>query len=599
MQEQHVTRLEDVVAWLKDSAIPFENTWAGGEYRDLLPLAKIVDSARIVACGEAARGTHEFLTLKHRLFEFLVREKGFTHFALEDGWAEAMVLNNFVLTGQGDPVSMLEDLRFQTNKTQELLEIIYWMSSYNQGRGTLPALEFVGLDMQSCDLAMENVWAYVQTVNPEATDEVVELYGPFWEYADNLSFYADEPLDVKHICRSQVRRMYELLRDRRHQYEQFSSPAEFAFALQNAQIVLQAEEMFSTFDHTLRGRFMAENAAWHLEQAGPAAKMFISTHNGHAAAPLNIDGPMSLGTSLSQRYQEQFLSIGLLFSQGTFNAFNAWQPEELVEHTVGSPPADSYEYALEAVGLPQLFVELFEETSASTWLFQPHRYREIGGYFAAQDAPKYWSSGILPYKFDVLFYLRDITASRLLHFKDVAPQGLRPARSPIRMQPSNVDFKAGLAYWRWGGNPSELHTCGVEGPLARDGEVCAYLKSTDLNPAFLGELNQMILANVYSGCRIRFSAQVKAREVRGHAGLCLRVDGCTDVLAFDNMHNRTITGTQDWQRYEIVLDVPVGSAQIIFGLYLNGAGQVWLDAVRLEIVDSAIPITSTQIADTP
>src|SRR5690348_16749547 len=139
MQEQHVTELEEVITWLKGYAKAFGSTLPGGDARDLQPFMDFVGSARILACGEAARGTHEFFTLKHRLWELLVREKGFTLFAIEDGWVEAQRINEFVCYGHGDPLRLLDGLRFWTWKTQEMLDLILWMRAYNERRDGAPA----------------------------------------------------------------------------------------------------------------------------------------------------------------------------------------------------------------------------------------------------------------------------------------------------------------------------------------------------------------------------------------------------------------------------------------------------------------------------
>jgi len=72
----------------------------------------------------------------------------------------------------------------------------------------------------------------------------------------------------------------------------------------------------------------------------------------------------------------------------------------------------------------------------------------------------------------------------------------------------------------------------------------------------------------------------------------MRVDSTSeDTLQFDNMSDRPITGTNHWNRYSIVLDVPENSAIIAFGILLAGNGEVWLDGVRFEVVTTDTPTT--------
>ncbi|GER88945.1 hypothetical protein KDW_31070 [Dictyobacter vulcani] len=64
------------------------------------------------------------------------------------------------------------------------------------------------------------------------------------------------------------------------------------------------------------------------------------------------------------------------------------------------------------------------------------------------------------------------------------------------------------------------------------------------------------------------------------------------TLDYDNMQNRPIQGTADWQRYQVVLDVPGESLDIAFGLLLQGKGQVWLQDASIIEVGNEIDVTS-------
>jgi hypothetical protein len=84
---------------------------------------------------------------------------------------------------------------------------------------------------------------------------------------------------------------------------------------------------------------------------------------------------------------------------------------------------------------------------------------------------------------------------------------------------------------------------------------------------------QEISADAYHGKRVRLSANAKASDVQGWAGLWMRVDGDgSRPLAFDNMGNRPIKGTTDWKRYDIVLDVAGQATDVAFGILLTGRG---------------------------
>ena len=67
------------------------------------------------------------------------------------------------------------------------------------------------------------------------------------------------------------------------------------------------------------------------------------------------------------------------------------------------------------------------------------------------------------------------------------------------------------------------------------------------------------------------------------------------VLTNDNMYNRFVSGTTDYTKYEIVLDVPDSSSDIVYGLRLTGSGQIWLDQVSFEVVGKDVPVTSSEL----
>jgi hypothetical protein len=64
------------------------------------------------------------------------------------------------------------------------------------------------------------------------------------------------------------------------------------------------------------------------------------------------------------------------------------------------------------------------------------------------------------------------------------------------------------------------------------------------------------------------------------------------MLGFDNMRNRPIAGTNDWQKYEIVLDVPDNSTGVFYGVLIHGNGQAWLGDFSFEIVGDDVKTTN-------
>ncbi len=147
--------------------------------------------------------------------------------------------------------------------------------------------------------------------------------------------------------------------------------------------------------------------------------------------------------------------------------------------------------------------------------------------------------------------------------------------------------------WFVAGSKPKSYEMGKDTEVFTTGHSSATIKSIEDDVDGFGTLMQNIAPDDYRGFRVRLSGEMKSAEVEKWAGFWLRVDGPDrgKSLAFDNMLNRAVKGTTDWQRHQIVLDVPEKATQIAFGFLLNGTGQIWADGLELEIVGDDVPVT--------
>ena len=147
--------------------------------------------------------------------------------------------------------------------------------------------------------------------------------------------------------------------------------------------------------------------------------------------------------------------------------------------------------------------------------------------------------------------------------------------------------------WFKGGNAIDSYDIGIDKNAGIDGGNAATIKSIDADIKGYASLAQNCLPDKFRVSRIRMSGYVKSKEVSDWAGLWLEVreEGVEQFVAFDNMFERPIKGTTDWQKYEIVVDIPAKSTNISYGALLSGNGQIWFDKLKIEIVDNAVPTT--------
>ncbi|MFP5287346.1 MAG: erythromycin esterase family protein [Thermoanaerobaculia bacterium] len=366
------------VSWLRKSAIPFATPEAGNGFDDLQRLKKVIGDARIVSLGEGTHGTREFFQMKHRLLEFLVEEMGFTHFSIEANMPEAYRVNEYVLTGEGDPYELLEGMYFWTWNTQEVLDMILWMREYNaSGKGPV---QFTGFDMQFAVVAGNNVRTFLRTADSTYLLEAGALLSQAVE--------ADQNRRATSADLAAARSVYEHMKAKRDTYLARFDAARVDWAIQNARVLVQALEQIG--GGQTRDESMAENVEWILDHAPAGSKIVLWAHNAHVSK-----APGWMGRFLEERYGDDMVVLGFAFGSGRYNAIQIGAG--LGAHEAHPPISGSVESYLAAAGIPRFVLDLrrVPNGAPATWLRQSRNFRSIGAvamrcaFFPAVVAEEY------------------------------------------------------------------------------------------------------------------------------------------------------------------------------------------------------------------
>ncbi|AIQ38928.1 AraC family transcriptional regulator [Paenibacillus sp. FSL R7-0297] len=155
-----------------------------------------------------------------------------------------------------------------------------------------------------------------------------------------------------------------------------------------------------------------------------------------------------------------------------------------------------------------------------------------------------------------------------------------------------------LKGWTVTGLNGEDYEVTVDKSEVHMGKASARLQSIKARENGFVTLMQIFSAEAYLGKRLKLSAFVKPQHINGWAGLWMRIDAENgEMLKFDNMQSRPIKGSEDWNQYNVILDIPKESSAIAFGILLSGAGKVWVDQFRFEVVDAKVPTTDEGVED--
>ncbi|MFT9848378.1 helix-turn-helix transcriptional regulator [Aneurinibacillus sp. REN35] len=180
----------------------------------------------------------------------------------------------------------------------------------------------------------------------------------------------------------------------------------------------------------------------------------------------------------------------------------------------------------------------------------------------------------------------------------MTPHQYRQYFSEFYIVEEDVPMKMPKGWIASGSHPAE-YEMGTDQNTVHSGKAAGYIASTATTSHHgFGTMMQMFNAQAYRGKRLRLSAFLKTEEVSNWAALWMRIDGANgDMLGFDNMEQRPLTGTSEWNQYAIILDIPQESTAIAFGILLSGSGEVWIDTIRFDEVDENVPTTDMLAGD--
>lgn len=151
-----------------------------------------------------------------------------------------------------------------------------------------------------------------------------------------------------------------------------------------------------------------------------------------------------------------------------------------------------------------------------------------------------------------------------------------------------------IPHWIITGTAVEKYEAGIDRQICNTGTKSVFVRSAaeEIENGEYATVMQQFSAKSYTGKRVRFSGFVRTEDVLGWCGLWMRLDSVfSETLKLDNMQNRPITGTNGWNHYSCILDVPADAAVINIGVLLYGPGKIWFDNASFQEVGLNVPAT--------
>ncbi|MEV7009241.1 erythromycin esterase family protein [Streptosporangium sp. NPDC051022] len=315
---------------------------------DLETVRDLVGDARVVAIGEGAHNITEFYELRDRLFRILVRELGFTGFAMESGFAEGLAVNEWIHGGAGQVEAVARDgITYRFGECEPMRRQLRWMRRWNSEN---PAkVGFYGMDLPGSSTSP----------GPAVRACLDRMPGlPGDEELLRLS-------DLGGRTEAAVR--YEAMpaADRARLIEGLRGLGERALLLDD-EIVHRCAASLHAFVEELdappagpypREVFMAETVDWIL---GRERRIVVSAHNAHVRRSPFLGRPM-MGGLLAPRLGAGLVVIGMTYGSGPEVRFTQRSPRPFdcdVSLGTRTPPPNCIESRLDRIGPPVVVADL-------------------------------------------------------------------------------------------------------------------------------------------------------------------------------------------------------------------------------------------------
>lgn len=403
-----------VVRSLERAAHPLRSTQPGGSTADLRALDAMVGDAKVVGLGEATHGSHEFFTMKHRVFQHLVEERDFTTFALEMSWSAGLRIDEYLQGGPGDPRRIArETLAGSPWEREEFVRLIGWMRDHNT-RHPDRRVHFMGDDLGAPKLGdhiFERVLSSVATARPEALPRLQELYAGLRPF-DDVFAHLRKPLPERKENAARAQEALDLVAG-----HQEAGGEDYAWTVQHARNIAHTFA-FATVDLTdpasvtaaerLRDQAMADNVLWWQRQTGH--RMLLSAHNGHVGYLSTHPDmyPRTQGTVLRDCLGRDYAAFGFTFAGGSFLTKDTSLDGDWKPVTVPAARPGMHEHTLDQVGYRDFYVDLRAvPAKARIWLNRPRPVYDAGSTFTPDPLPTL----AIGRAYDVLVHLHRVRAA--------------------------------------------------------------------------------------------------------------------------------------------------------------------------------------------
>ena len=295
--------------WVHREALPFSLQSAGTLER---AVDKIVSASgpqvELLGFGEAMHGSEDILRVRNRFFERLVQKHGYVAIAIESGFPESRLVDDYVAGGPGTYEGISKSgFSWSFGELAANRDLVEWMRRYNADASHKIKLRFYGFDISAIggarilgpDRVLHAALEYLATIDATSArghrERIDALLAQLsnWENADVWVGKAKAPglTPAATAIRIATEDLITELRTRRPELAVNSGENAYLAALHYALIARQTLDFHAALARSpaeppagvrgVRDALMADNLTDIVERERGRGKVFVYAHNGH------------------------------------------------------------------------------------------------------------------------------------------------------------------------------------------------------------------------------------------------------------------------------------------------------------------------------
>lgn len=329
-----------------------------------------LQNVSIIGLGEVTHGTSEAYTTRHDICEYLIRNKGFNMICLENsyGWTEA--LNEYILTGNGNPDQLMRENLLGIWQNQEMRAFLEWLKNYNMSTERKVSLK--GMDYSQLSPNATLIKKDLEITGDQVLTTSADSLYSFFSFIDSGYHSLNKPgsqPDMKRIVGSFING-YEVITRIQDRVQKYQSKIpvikwqQLVESLENSRLACysfyRAQKLHQP--EISRDSIMAAMVKI-FKNNDTTIRVIIWAHNAHIAkkAIYGEGNGGGMGGYISREFPGSYFAIGMGTAKGTYAATNErFVTEESEFHPVkfDRPLRESWETLLSGNQNDCLYIDL-------------------------------------------------------------------------------------------------------------------------------------------------------------------------------------------------------------------------------------------------